>query len=181
VAATHSAVRGIVDATRNLNDEELLALKANGGVIQIVAFSNYLRPLPKEVTDKVKALNAEYGLDKPGAQPLSADKRKEHTDRYHDLVYAVPKATVAQLVDAIDYSVKKIGVDHVGIASDFNHGGGVTGWKDESETYNVTAELLKRGYSEQDIAKLWGGNFLRAWAKAQEVGKRLNRKQLRSK
>ena len=93
----------------------------------------------------------------------------------------VPKATLAQLVDQIDYAVKKIGVDHVGIASDFNHGGGVTGWKDESEAFNVTAELLRRGYSEADIAKLWGGNFLRVWSKAQEVGKQLNRKQLSSK
>lgn len=99
VAATHSAVRSIVDATRNLNDEELLALKANGGVIQIVAFSNYLRPLPKEVTEKVKALGAEYGLNNPAAQPLSEEKRKEYSDRYHDLVYAVPKATVGQLIN----------------------------------------------------------------------------------
>jgi microsomal dipeptidase-like Zn-dependent dipeptidase len=181
VAATHSAVRGIVDATRNLNDEELQALKANGGVAQVVAFSNYLRPLPKDVAEKVKALNAEYGLDRPGAQPLGEERRKEYTDKYHDLVYAVPNATVAQLVDAIDYAVKKIGVDHVGVASDFNHGGGVVGWKDESEAYNVTAELLRRGYSEQDVARIWGGNFLRVWARAQEVGRQLNRKQLSSR
>lgn len=180
-AATHSGVKGIVDNSRNLSDEELLALKANGGVVQIVAFSNYLRLLPPDVTAKVKALNAEFGLDKPGATVLSEENRKEHTDRYHDLVYAVPKATVSQLVDSIDYAVKKIGVDHVGIASDFNHGGGVTGWKDESEAFNVTAELLKRGYSEKDIAKLWGGNFLRVWGKAQEVGQKLNGKQLSSK
>jgi microsomal dipeptidase-like Zn-dependent dipeptidase len=93
----------------------------------------------------------------------------------------VPKATLSQLVDSIDYAVKKIGIDHVGIASDFNHGGGVIGWKDESEAFNVTAELLRRGYGEREIAKLWGGNFLRVWAKAQEAGKRLSRKQLSSK
>jgi microsomal dipeptidase-like Zn-dependent dipeptidase len=133
VAATHSGVKGIVDNSRNLSDEELALLKKNGGVIQIVAFSNYLRPLPKDVANPEKA----------------------------------PHATVAQLVDSIDYAVKKIGIDHVGIASDFNHGGGVIGWNNEGECQNVTVELLRRGYSEKDIAKLWGGNFLRVWAEAQ--------------
>jgi membrane dipeptidase len=76
---------------------------------------------------------------------------------------------VAQLVNTIDYAVKKIGVDHVGIASDFNHGGGVVGWDNEGEAMNVTVELLRRGYSEKDIGKLWGGNFLRVWAKAQSL------------
>jgi len=137
VAATHSGVKGIVDNSRNLSDEELALLKRNGGVIQIVAFSNYLRPLPQ------------------GADPEKA-----------------PRATVAQLVDSITYAVKKIGIDHVGIASDFNHGGGVIGWDNEGEGPNVTAELLHRGYSEKDIAKLWGGNFLRVWGEAQARAKK---------
>ncbi len=137
VAATHSGVKGIVDNSRNLSDEELAMLKKNGGVVQIVAFSNYLRPLPA------------------GADPEKA-----------------PRATVAQLVDSIDYAVKKIGVDHVGIASDFDHGGGVIGWDNEGEGPNVTAELLRRGYSERDIAKLWGGNFLRVWGEAQKRAKK---------
>ncbi|HEX9000086.1 MAG TPA: dipeptidase [Blastocatellia bacterium] len=181
VAATHSGVRGLVDATRNLNDEELLALKANGGVIQIVAFSAYLRSNPPEVIAQHKALAREYGLDGDTPSNLSPERRAEYTKRYYAILAPVPKATLGQLVDSIDYAVKKIGVDHVGIASDFNHGGGVTGWKDESEAFNVTAELLRRGYSEQDIAKLWGGNFLRVWGKAQEAGKQWNRKQLSSK
>ena len=133
VAATHSGIKAIVDVTRNLSDEELELIKNNGGVVQIVAFSNYLRPAPE------------------GGQ-------------------AVP-ATVAQFVNAIDYAVKKIGIDHVGIASDFNHGGGVAGWQNEGEAPNVTAELLRRGYAERDIAKLWGGNFLRVWAEAQKAAK----------
>ncbi|MCI0539315.1 MAG: dipeptidase [Verrucomicrobiales bacterium] len=181
VAATHSGVRGLVDVTRNLNDEELVALKANGGVIQIVAFSAYLRPIPPDVVEKLKALADEYGLSGDAPQALSPERRAEYTKRYYALLAPVPKATLGQLVDSIDYAVRKIGVDHVGIASDFNHGGGVTGWKDESEAYNLTAELLRRGYSEAAIAKLWGGNFLRVWGKAQEVGKQLNRKQLSSK
>ena len=80
-------------------------------------------------------------------------------------------ATVAQLIDSISYAVKKIGIDHVGISSDFNHGGGVVGWQNEGESQNVTVELLRRGYSDRDIAKLWGGNFLRVWAQAQAAGK----------
>jgi microsomal dipeptidase-like Zn-dependent dipeptidase len=131
VVASHSGLKAIVDAPRNLSDEELDLIKQNGGVVQVVAFSNYLRKAPEGVK----------------AGP----------------------ATVAQLVDAIAYAVKRIGVDHVGIASDFNHGGGVQGWENEGEAQNVTVELLRRGYSERDIAKLWGGNFLRVLGEAQKL------------
>jgi microsomal dipeptidase-like Zn-dependent dipeptidase len=137
VVATHSGLRAIVDSPRNLTDEELDLIAKNGGVVQVVAFGNYLRKAPEAAA--------------------------EHTP--------VEPATVAQLVDSIAYAVKKIGIDHVGISSDFNHGGGVKGWQDESEAQNVTVELLRRGYSERQIAKLWGGNFMRAWAGAQKVAK----------
>jgi microsomal dipeptidase-like Zn-dependent dipeptidase len=80
-----------------------------------------------------------------------------------------PPATMAQYGDAIDYAVKKLGVDHVALSTDFNHGGGIAGWQDESEATNVTAELLRRGYSERDIAKLWGDNILRVWGEAQKA------------
>lgn len=136
VVASHSGIKAIVDSPRNLSDEELELIKKNGGVVQVVAFSNYLRKPPA----------AESG------QPA-------------------PPATVTQLVDAIVYAVKKIGIDHVGIASDFNHGGGVAGWQNEGEGQNVTAELLRRGHSEREISKLWGGNFLRVWGEAQRAGK----------
>ena len=177
VAATHSAVKGIVDNSRNLSDEELQAIAKNGGVVQIVAFSNYLRPVPSEVEDKVKALRAEYGLpDKDDSlqQSWPVEKQKEYSTRWHAIIASAPKATLAQLVDSVDYAVKKIGVDHVGISSDFNHGGGVIGWDDEGEAENVTVELLRRGYTEPQIAKLWGGNFLRVWSEAQSAGKKLS-------
>jgi hypothetical protein len=98
-------------------------------------------------------------------QTWPLEKQKEYITRWHELIVAAPKATLAQYVDAIDYVVKRIGIDHVGIASDFNHGGGVTGWDNEGEAQNVTAELLRHGYSESQIAKLWGGNFLPCGAK----------------
>jgi membrane dipeptidase len=137
VVATHSGLKSVVDSPRNLSDEELELIKANGGVVQVVAFGNYLRKAPEAAA--------------------------EHAP--------VEPATVAQLVDSISYAVKKIGIDHVGISSDFNHGGGVTGWQNEGEAQNVTVELLRRGYSERQIAKLWGGNFLRVWAQAQKGAK----------
>lgn len=134
VVASHSGLKAIVDAPRNLSDDELDLIKQNGGVVQVVAFSNYLRKAPEAGGEGVKAA----------------------------------PATVAQFVDAIAYAIKRIGVDHVGIASDFNHGGGVEGWQNEAEAQNVTVELLRRGYSERDIAKLWGGNFLRVLGAAQQ-------------
>ncbi len=107
-------------------------------MVQVVAFSNYVRALPKDVAQA-----------------------------------SAPRGTVAQLVDTIAYAIQKIGIDHVGISSDFNHGGGVVGWDNEGECQNVTVELLRRGYSESDIAKLWGGNFLRVWAQVEKTAKTL--------
>jgi membrane dipeptidase len=80
-----------------------------------------------------------------------------------------PRATVRDVVDHIDYAVKKIGIDHVGISSDFDGGGGVEGWSDASETFNVTLELVRRGYSESDIAKIWSGNLLRVMEQVAKV------------
>jgi microsomal dipeptidase-like Zn-dependent dipeptidase len=176
VAATHSGVKGIVDNSRNLSDEELQAVAKNGGVVSIVAFSAYLHPLPQDIQDKVNALRTEYGLpekDDSAQQSWPAEKQKEFSTRWHEILASAPKATLAQLVESVDYAVKRIGIDHVGISSDFNHGGGVTGWNNEGEAQNVTAELLRHGYTEAQIAKLWGGNFLRVWTEAQSVGKKL--------
>jgi len=92
---------------------------------------------------------------------------------YASSLYAIleqePKATLHDFGDAIDYTVQKIGIDHVGISSDFNDGGGIRGWNNVGETRNVTAELIQRGYSDEDIAKLWGGNFLRVWGEVQKA------------
>jgi membrane dipeptidase len=84
-----------------------------------------------------------------------------------------PAASVADLVDHIDYAVRLIGIDHVGIASDFDGGGGIAGWNDASETANVTAELRTRGYGNDDIAKIWSGNLLRVWREAERTAAEL--------
>jgi membrane dipeptidase len=75
----------------------------------------------------------------------------------------VPRATVDDYLDHIDYAVKRIGVEHVGIGTDFDHGAGIVGFKDASEAPNLTRGLLARGYSAEDIAKIWSGNFMRVF------------------
>lgn len=166
VIATHSDVRALVDNGRNLTDAQLDALKAKGGVIAINAFSAYLRPRSAATSKAVADLQAEFGLSATSATTLSPERQAEYNRRYHEIVGAEPKATVRDLVDAVDYAVKRIGVDHVALSSDFNHGGGVTGWADVGETANVTAELKRRGYTPSQIAQLWGGNVLRVWQAA---------------
>lgn len=125
VIASHSGAAAVFAHARNMDDEQLLALRDNGGVVQIVAFNTYLK---------------EGG-----------------------------NASVVELVDHIDHAVQLIGIDHVGISSDFGGGGGVRGWNGADETFNVTHELVRRGYAESDIAKLWGGNVLRILEVAEHV------------
>jgi membrane dipeptidase len=168
VIATHSAIRAIVDSPRNLGDDELDAIKSNGGVVQIVAFSYYLKTPAVDVSKKYKELASRYKKD------IGALTREEDEALHRELYSFAPRdATVADLVEAIGYAVKRIGIDHVGISSDFNHGGGIVGWKDESEAPNVTRELLRRGYNEDEIAKLWGGNFLRVFRQVEAVSDKL--------
>ncbi|WP_312161577.1 dipeptidase [Phenylobacterium sp.] len=171
VVATHSAARSLVDNTRNLSDAELDAIKAKDGVVQVVPFNSYLLPQPADYPARLKALRAEYGLplDRPGYQGAD-DLPKDRQDAFFAAYRALsPQATVKDYVDHIDYIAKRIGVDHVGIGTDFNHGSGIPGFKDEGEAPNVTRELLARGYTEAQIDAIWGGNFLRA-LKAAEVG-----------
>ena len=84
-----------------------------------------------------------------------------------------PTATVADFVNHIDYLVKTIGIDHVGISSDFDGGGGVAGWNGAEETFNVTLELVRRGYTEEQIGKLWSGNLLRVMADVERIAKEI--------
>jgi len=192
IIASHSAVRALCDVSRNLDDEQLLALKKNGGVVQMVGFSGYVKQSPPPSPERQQALAAlrtEFGLPPAGGggggaggggggrgggglQSLSAEKRAEYQRRMAQVDSQFPpppRATVKDYVDHIDYAVKLIGLDHVGLSSDFDGGGGVEGWNQASETFNVTLELVRRGYTEEQIAKMWSGNLLRVMRQVEKV------------
>jgi membrane dipeptidase len=192
IIASHSSVRALCDHPRNLDDEQLLALKKNGGVAQMVALSAYVKtpkPDSPERAAAIAALRKELGLPPAGGGPggppgggargfagMTDELRATYRARLAEINKRLPgdpPATVKEFVDHIDYAVKKIGIDHVGIASDFDGGGGITGWNDASETFNVTLELVRRGYTEEQIGKIWSGNLLRVMAKVDEVGQTL--------
>ena len=144
VIASHSSARELTNHTRNLDNETLLRIKENGGVVQTVAFGSYINEDRRQYLER--AANDES---------LSRDE--------------APKATVSDFVDHIDFLVNLIGVEHVGIASDFDGGGGIEGWNDASETFNVTLELVRRGYSEENIKAIWSGNLLRVFDDVQRI------------
>ena len=226
VIASHSAVRALCKtASRDLDDEQLLALKKNGGVMQTVAFASYVKcdPPSPERTAALNALAAEYGLpaDQAGrlggaggrgaptipagvcgigydanaaprgggaggarggrggrGNPLAdmdPAKRAEFQAKLDALNAKYPppaRANVKDLVNHIDYAVKLIGIDHVGISSDFDGGGGIDGYNCTSEAINVTIELVRRGYTEEQIVKLWGGNVLRVMEDVEKVARK---------
>lgn len=170
VIASHSSARALRDVSRNMDDEQLVALGRNGGVIQIVALSYFVTDEPEKKYEILDQMADEFGLEGFNEAPkLAPEQRAEWDRRVAELDAKWPRATVADFVDHIDHAVKLIGIDHVGISSDFDGGGGVEGWDDASETLNVTIELVRRGYPEADIAKLWGGNTLRILREAERV------------
>jgi membrane dipeptidase len=215
VIASHSSVRKLANQTRNLDDEMLMAIKTNGGVVQINSVADFVKADPKERAPAIAALRAEFGLptgrggvpggggraaaspaaykcpiETPGGtsadagrggrggrgaagpETLAADRRTEFERRMAQIDRQFPaagRATVKDYVDHIDYAVKLIGIDHVGIASDFDGGGGVEGWNSAAESFNLTLELVRRGYTEEQIAKIWSGNLLRVWSEVEKV------------
>jgi membrane dipeptidase len=173
IIASHSSMRALANVSRNMDDEQLLALKKNGGVIQIVGFASYLKVAPPEYTAAVRQLRREFG-DGPAGCPIEdPQKSAEYEKRLAELDAKWPdaRASVKDLVNHIDYAVKLIGIDHVGISSDFDGGGGIKGWNSAAEAFNVTLELVRRGYTEDQIRKLWGGNLLRVWGEVERVAK----------
>lgn len=192
IIASHSSARVLCNHSRNLDDEQLKLLKENGGVVQTVAFSSYLntkkhdaraaymKTVYKSVAD---SLNMNW-YERSEFATLSDDQKGEFMKNYpkimkigKDLVKdkkdAPSPVNVADFVNHIEYMVNLIGIDHVGISSDFDGGGGVDGWSDASETLNVTVELVKRGYTEEEIEKLWGGNLLRVLDEVQAVARKI--------
>jgi membrane dipeptidase len=151
LVASHSAARAVNDVSRNLDDEQLLLLKENGGVVQTVAFRSYIN----------SAKDAAHRKAMRGMQASGATQEEVELE--------FPPVDLGDFVDHIDHMVELIGIDHVGISSDFDGGGGLRGWDRASETFNVTLELVKRGYQEEQIAKLWNGNLLRVLDDVQRI------------
>ncbi len=173
VIASHSSVRAVADHPRNLDDEQLHALKRNGGVMQTVAFASYVKIQPPERQQAVRVLREKLLISGgQSVRDLSAEKRMEYDRELAEIEKKWPRATVKDFIDHIDYAVELIGIDHVGISSDFDGGGGVQGWNSAAETFNVTLELVRRGYPEADIAKLWGANLLRVWRAVEEAARK---------
>ncbi len=191
--ASHSSARALADHSRNLDDEELLLIKKNGGVVQAVAFRGYVNiaksaartAKTNEMLQELAAAENFRILPRAEVMVLPQTERAAYDARLaafrakvnpiirERLKDAAPDVNVKDFVDHIDYLVKTIGIDHVGISSDFDGGGGVEGWDSAAETFNVTLELVRRGYTKKQIEKIWSGNLLRVLDQVQKVAKRL--------
>jgi membrane dipeptidase len=173
IIASHSSARALCDHPRNLTDDQLKALAENDGVIQICFVSSFVKEQPPnpERDAALNALREKYGSRRNIRDEAERAKLYEEYQAIYEK-YPGEKTTLKELVDHIDHVVELIGVDHVGIGTDFDGGGGVDGCNDVSEMPNITEELLRRGYSEEDIQKIWGGNIMRVLSRVIEVSER---------
>ena len=187
--ASHSSARAMSEHSRNLDDEQLLSIKENGGVVQTVAFGSYLNAdkntRHREALSKLnESIAKDLGFELLSSSELNALSESDQTSYAETMAQlselaaprmeaevnsVAPAVDIGDLVDHIDYLVKLIGIEHVGISSDFDGGGGISGWNSAAETFNVTLELVRRGYTETQIGMIWSGNLLRVLDDVQRV------------
>jgi membrane dipeptidase len=169
IIASHSNARAVLDVPRNMDDEQLGAVAQTGGIISVVAYAPYVRMDPPAKRAAISQIESEMGFTSMVAiAKATGSELADYRQRVIELDDRWPRATVSDYVDHIDHVVAVVGLEHVAISSDFP-AGGVAGWMDESESAAVTGELLRRGYSEDEIAKIWGGNLLRVLHTAERV------------
>ncbi|MDP4175363.1 MAG: dipeptidase [Bacteroidota bacterium] len=163
VIASHSCARAICNNPRNMDDAMLRKLAENGGVIQMCILSEYVKDPPAN-PGRDSAMSV-FRNKYPGYEALTDEQKAKMRSERNEIDKKFPRllANVSDVADHIDHIVSVAGIDHVGIGTDFDGGGGVNGCFDISEMKNITVELLKRGYSHSDIKKIWGGNFLRVF------------------
>jgi membrane dipeptidase len=171
VIATHSGARAIANVARNLDDEQLRALAKTGGVCSVLFYPEFLEPGWSEKKKRVDAEIAPLVQQASEAEPGGPAQKKMARDRVRIREYAkrLPPVTLARVVDHIDYIVKLVGIDHVGLGSDFD---GIQATPTDLNTVadlpNLTVELSRRGYSEADISKILGGNMLRVMEETEQ-------------
>ena len=186
VVASHNGLRSLVgDADRTIADEEIKAVAAGGGLVNIVAFDGYLtaRGSHPQVVADIRELRERYGLPAyrsnadyyavldPETAEWDEEKFNAYSAEYHRRVrHDWPRSDVSKLVEAVEYVAQLVGIEHVGIATDMHHGGGINGWMDYTGTPNVTA-ALEAAFSPAEVDKVWGGNFLRVWEEAQTLAR----------
>ena len=178
IIASHSNARFITDHQRNMTDEMLKLIAKNRGVVQLTMISDYLREaLPNTQLDSAIAIHR--ASMKP-LEEMTQEDREDYRIEIDEInkKYPMKEANVRHVVDHIDHIVKIAGIDHVGIGCDFDGGGGIDGIFDVSEVMNITIELVKRGYTEKEIQKIWGGNIMRVLGEVQEIAQQIQSKEL---
>jgi membrane dipeptidase len=168
VIASHSNVRQLSDVTRNLSDQEIDGIGGNGGVIHVAPFRGYLFDSNDKILDgQIRAARRFAGIEEDYYYPFELYWEIGDVEMQEAFLVAVSEllgpGKVDDMLEHLDYIVARVGIDHVGIGTDFNHGSGIEGFSDASEAMNVTTALLARGYSAEEIEKIWGGNFVRVF------------------
>jgi membrane dipeptidase len=166
VVASHSNAKKVSDVSRNLSDEEIDLIGENGGVIHVAAFKGYLLNIsePKFI-ETLKSLRREVGISEEYNYPFELYWEIEDPAEQVNFITAVSEllgpATTDNMIEHINYIVDRIGVDHVGIGNDFNHGSGIDDYIDATDAMNLTEGLIRSGFTQESIDKIWSGNFLR--------------------